>query len=72
MRAKRAMLQPDLAMLQPNCYLAAHIKVYPQYEEFLRIGTYDPKDDPYINPLLRPPESLPNCPDGRYHEPNPT
>jgi len=32
---------------------------------------YDPNLDPAINPLLRAPEHLPNCPDGRYR-PNTT
>lgn len=67
MRQLRA-VQPNLEVVQPNVYLAAHMKVYPQgfnpdgsYRE-----SYSEKSDPFINPLLRPPEPLPNCPDGRY------
>ena len=69
MRVKRAMLQPKSIVLQPNRYLLAHMRAYP--EGFNVDGTYrddyDPKLDPYINPLLRPSEPLPNSPDGRFH-----
>ena len=61
-------VQPKLEVVQPNRYLAAHMRVYP--EGFNVDGSYrkdyDPKLDPYINPMLRSPEPLPNCRDGRY------
>lgn len=72
MRVKRRMLQPSGEMLQPdwqtnpNRYLEAHLRVYPEYLSELNAGTYDPKLDPYINPLLRGISHLPNCRDGRY------
>lgn len=72
MRIKRQMLQPKPKMLQPkwqqepNRYLSAHLKVYPQYLDELGNGAYNPKLDPYINPMLRLDNVIPNCPDGRY------
>ena len=73
LQPKFPMLQPKVAtpqwMLQPNRYLAAHIKAYP--DGFNPDGSYcqdyDPKLDPSINPLLRAPCHLPNSPDGGYH-----
>jgi len=55
---------PKAKSVIPNRYLSAHLAVCPGYDPV------QPKDHfnhcPYINPLLREPESLPNCPDGRY------
>ena len=65
-------VQPNSEVVQPkpmNRYLAVHIRGYP--EGFNPDGSYcqdyDPKLDPSINPLLRPPCHLPNSPDGGYH-----
>ena len=60
----REAVQPSENNVQPNRYLEAHLKVYP---DAYKKG-YDPTLDPYINPLVRPIEHLPNCPDGRYRE----
>ena len=37
----------------PRKFLAAHVKHYPEYLEKVRTGTYDPKQDPWCNPVLR-------------------
>lgn len=55
----------------PNRYLEAHVRAYPG--EFNPDGSYrrgyDPKLDPFINPLLGPAEpEPPNCPDGLYRK----
>jgi len=51
--------------VKPNRYLLAHLKVCPDYDVNSPGNHYD--HCPYVNPMLRPPEPLPNCPDGRYH-----
>jgi len=64
-RLQRArQIDTTLVPVLPNRYLLAHMKVYPQ--GFNLDGSYRKDYDPYINPMLRPSESLPNCPDGRY------
>lgn len=60
---------PNSGIVKPNRYLEAHRQVYPN--GFNPDGSYrkdyNPKLDPYINPLLRGVlPKLPNCPDGRY------
>lgn len=44
---------PFPEFVQPNRYLAAHIRAYPEYEALRRAGTYDPMKDPYINSSIR-------------------
>lgn len=74
MKQKRLIVIPKPKDVIPNRYLAAHMAVYPQ--GFNPDGSYradyDPRLDPAINPLLTPPEPLPNSPDGRYHAPQTT
>ena len=56
-RLERANVQPKAdhfpEFVQPNRYLQAHVRVYPEYESLLRAGRYNPDRDPFINPLIR-------------------
>ena len=55
---------PPTWIVQPNPYLAAHLRVCPDYDPVQPNNHFE--HCPYVNPSLRPREPLPNCPDGRY------
>jgi len=79
-RQKRRGVIPNSKIVIPNInrHLASHIKAYP--DGFNPDGTYkkdyNPRLDPYINPMMRQAQLQPNypagtlCPDGRVRLPD--